>query len=403
MIPARASGYHPEEMDLRVSPSHPASAPAPARDRVVVVDDDQLILKALARILEAAGFEARCHPGPEAALAALEQEAPLVIISDYMMPGMDGITFLGHARSRVPGAVRILCTAAEDFRVALQAVNSGEVFRIISKPWHQQELLSTVAQAAEAARLRRENERLTAEVQRQNGKLREINLRLEEMVRARTQALLEGLIAALDYRDAETQWHSRRVSLYARRLAQQLGIGEPELTVIEHGALLHDIGKIGVRDRVLLKPGPLTTDEWGEMKRHPELGWALLQRVDYLRPASGIVLQHQERYDGTGYPGRLRGDAIVVGARVFHVVDTLDAITSDRPYRKARPFEDARAEIVRCSGTQFDPRVVDAFLAVPEDDWERIRLDVETVAVLSADLAESPGPQGEPVAPRDAG
>jgi response regulator RpfG family c-di-GMP phosphodiesterase len=359
-------------------------------DRVLLVDDDELILKALSRILEAAGFEPHCYQAPDAALAALESDAPVVIISDYMMPSMDGVTFLKAARARFPGAVRILCTAAEDFRVALQAVNSGEVFRIISKPWHQQELLATVNQAAEAARLRRENERLTAEVQRQNGQLREINGRLEEMVRHRTQALLEGLIAALDYRDAETQWHSRRVSLYARRLAQQLGMREPDLVTIEHGALLHDIGKIGVRDRVLLKPGPLTTEEWDEMKRHPELGWALLQRVDYLRPASAIVLQHQEKWDGSGYPSGLRGDEIVLGARIFHVVDTLDAITSDRPYRRARPFQDAREEILRCRGSQFDATVVDAFLSVPAEDWERIRLDVETVAVLSADLAETP-------------
>jgi putative nucleotidyltransferase with HDIG domain len=361
-----------------------------ARDRVLIIDDDELILKALARILETAGFEPRCYLVPEEALAAIETDNPVVIISDYMMPSMDGVAFLKAARLRCPGAVRILCTAAEDFRVALQAVNAGEVFRIISKPWHQQELLATVQQAAEAARLRLENERLTAEVQRQNGQLREINSRLEEMVRHRTQALLEGLIAALDYRDAETQWHSRRVSLYARRLAESLGMTEPDLTVIEHGALLHDIGKIGVRDRVLLKPGPLTNDEWSEMKRHPELGWALLQRVDYLRPASAIVLQHQEKWDGSGYPTGLRGEEIVIGARIFHVVDTLDAITSDRPYRRSRPFSEARDEISRCRGSQFDPAVVDAFLKVAPEDWERIRLDVETVAVLSADLAESP-------------
>jgi len=360
-------------------------------DRVLIVDDDELILKALSRILESAGFAPRCYLAPEEALEAIDAEAPVVIISDYMMPTMDGIAFLKAARARFPGAVRILCTAAEDFRVALQAVNAGEVFRIISKPWHQQELLSTVQQAAEAARLRSENERLTAEVQRQNDQLREVNTRLEDMVQQRTQALLEGLIAALDYRDAETQWHSRRVSLYARRLAEALGSAEPELTVIEHGALLHDIGKIGVRDLVLLKPGPLTTEEWTEMRRHPELGWALLQRVDYLRPASAIVLQHQEKWDGSGYPKQLRGEEIVIGARIFHVVDTMDAITSDRPYRRSRPFVEAREEIKRCRGTQFDPKVVDAFLAVPPEDWERIRLDVETVAVLSADLAESPG------------
>ncbi len=361
-----------------------------AGDRVLIVDDDELILKALSRILESAGYEPHCFLTPEEALEAIEAESPVVIISDYMMPTMDGVAFLKAARARFPAAVRILCTAAEDFRVALQAVNTGEVFRIISKPWHQQELLGTVQQAADSSRLRRENERLTAEVQRQNGQLREVNLRLEEMVQQRTQALLEGLIAALDYRDAETQWHSRRVSLYARRLAEALGMGEPELTVIEHGALLHDIGKIGVRDLVLLKPGPLTSEEWSEMRRHPELGWALLQRVDYLRPASAIVLQHQEKWDGTGYPRRLGGEEIVIGARIFHVVDTLDAITSDRPYRRSRPFSEARAEISRCRGSQFDPVVVDAFLAVAPEDWERIRLDVETVAVLSADLAETP-------------
>jgi response regulator RpfG family c-di-GMP phosphodiesterase len=384
--PAARNGY---DTAMKLGPGSAAS-PGLSGDRVVVVDDDELILKALARILEASGFDARCYRDPQEALRGIEADAPVVVISDYMMPEMDGVAFLKQVRARFPRAVRVLCTAAEDFRVAMSAVNSGEVFRIVSKPWHQHELVSTVSQAAEAARLRRENERLTAEVQLRNKQLMDVNVRLEEMVRQRTQALLEGLIAALDYRDSETQWHSRRVSLFARRLAQELGIQEPELTVIEHGALLHDIGKIGVRDRVLLKPGPLSPEEWTEMKRHPELGWALLQRVDYLRPASAIVLQHQEKWDGTGYPAGLRGEAIVVGARCFHVVDTIDAITSDRPYRRARPFADARAEIIRCAGTQFDPRVVEAFLAIPGEEWERIRLDVETVAVLSADLAPAP-------------
>jgi putative nucleotidyltransferase with HDIG domain len=357
---------------------------------VLIVDDDLLVVRALARILSAAGLETRDFVNPLDALGQLDAIRPDVIISDHMMPGMDGITFLKQARERAPGAVRILCTAAEDFSVAMSAINSGEVYRIIAKPWHPQELVATVRQGLEAVRLRRENERLTFEVQRQNTQLREMNQGLEEIVRQRSQGLLEGLIAALDYRDAETQWHSRRVSLYARRLAEELRVAEPDLTVIEHGALLHDVGKIGIRDDVLLKPGPLTPEEWVQMKRHAELGWALLQRVEHLRAASLIVLQHQERWDGTGYPARLKGEEIGLGARVFHVVDAVDAITSERPYRKARGFAEARAEVIRCRGTQFDPVVVDAFLRVPPEEWERIRVEVETVALLSAEMAERP-------------
>src|SRR5512133_4128327 len=150
-------------MDPRRVPPAPApSGPAHTPERVLVVDDDDLILKALSRILASSGFEARCYVSPEEALAHIDDDAPVVIMSDYMMPAMDGITFLKHARARCPAAVRILCTAAEDFRVAPPAVSSGEGFRIVSKPWHQQELLATVNEAAEASRLRRENERLTA-------------------------------------------------------------------------------------------------------------------------------------------------------------------------------------------------------------------------------------------------
>ncbi len=253
---------------------------------MVVVDDDVLILRNLKRILEGAGFDVRTYTSPAEALAQLDADRPTVVISDYMMPGTDGIAFLQQARQKVPGAARVLCTAAEDFRIALDAVNSGEVYRIISKPWHNQEVVTTVAQAADAARLRRENERLTIQVQQQNDRLRELNLRLEERVRERTEALLGGLIAALDYRDAETQWHSRRVSLYARRLALQLGVAEPDLTTVEHGALLHDIGKIGIRDYILLKPGPLSDEEYAIMQTHPTIGADILRNIKALRACS---------------------------------------------------------------------------------------------------------------------
>jgi putative nucleotidyltransferase with HDIG domain len=211
---------------------------------------------------------------------------------------------------------------------------------------------------------------------------------LEEVVQSRTKALFEGLIAALDYRDAETQWHSRRVSTYARHLALKLGVGGSELDIIQHGALFHDIGKIGIRDRILLKPGPLSDVEREEMKKHPQLGWELLQKIDFLKPASQVVLEHQEMWNGNGYPQGLKGEQISFGARVFSTVDTMDAMISDRPYRRATTMEAVRREMIRCSGKQFDPMVVEEFLKVSDIEWERLRQDVETVSVLNAEHAQ---------------
>jgi HD-GYP domain-containing protein (c-di-GMP phosphodiesterase class II) len=152
-----------------------------------------------------------------------------------------------------------------------------------------------------------------------------------------------------------------------------MGIPEDQIEHIGRGALLHDIGKIGVPDSILLKPGPLTQAEWAEMRRHPEVGYRILQAIDFLRPAAEIVLAHQERWDGGGYPHKLRGEAIPLGARIFAIADTLDAMTSDRPYRKAATFVEARMEISRCGGTQFDPRCVQAFADIPDDELEALR------------------------------
>jgi putative nucleotidyltransferase with HDIG domain len=368
------------------------------RNHVLVVDDDRLTLAQMSDALREAGYPTTCFRDPRAALRALVDEQPVVIVSDYRMPEMDGVEFLSKARERLPHAARVLCTSANDFGVARDAVNSGEVYRIIPKPWRAKELIDGVADAARGAIVRAENDRLAETLRRSNERLFQMNVRLEDMVRERTDNLLEGLIAALDCRDSDTQWHSRRVSRYARRLATQLGIDDDaELLRIAEGALLHDVGKIGVRDEVLRKPGALTPGEWEEMRKHATVGWSLLRSVECLRPSATIVLQHHEKWDGTGYPGRLAGDDIDLGARIFHVVDALDAITSDRPYRKARPFAAARQEIESLAGKHFDPRVVKAFLSVDTGEWEQIRADVETVAILSAELMVNRAIQASPV------
>jgi response regulator RpfG family c-di-GMP phosphodiesterase len=360
-------------------------------ERLLVVDDEAPILHALQRTFEAAGYEVTACLDPSEALARLKEHPYQVLSADYMMPGMTGAEFLARTRELAPDSIRILITAAHDFSAAVDAINNGEIFRILAKPWNRVELLGTVRQAFDTFALRERNRQLTELVRKQNAELAELNRGLERLVQERTTNLLDGMVAVLDYRDTETQWHSRRVSRFTRRLAQQVGIhDEQKLKTIEMGSLLHDIGKIGVRDAVLLKPGPLDSQEWHEMREHPRLGWALLQRIEFLREASEIVLQHQERYDGNGYPTGLKGEQIVVGARLFAVADTYDAITSDRPYRKAQTHAAAVAEIRRVGGTQLDPHVVQAFCEVAEDEWLRIRAEVEHISLLEAQWGWTP-------------
>ncbi len=345
-------------------------------ERFLVIDDDESITKQLTKVLESLGYEVVAHTDP---LEAAKETRFDIVLTDFMMPQLNGAELLAKLRAVNPDSVRMLLTAASDFRVAMEAVNRGEVFRLLAKPWQLADLRNAIKQAVDYFRLVQDNKRLTRELAERNAQLTELNRTLEAQVVERTNGLLEGMVRALDYRDTETQWHSRRVALYTRRIAESLGVREKDLLVIEQGALLHDIGKIGVRDSILLKPGPLTPDEWVEMKQHPEIGWRMLSTIPYLRDAAEIVYQHQERWDGKGYPRQLKGEGIVLGARCFCIGDTLDAITSDRPYRKGSPLEVAIAEIGRLGGTQFDPTAVKAFLEIPATEWVRIRADVQAL------------------------
>ena len=187
---------------------------------------------------------------------------------------------------------------------------------------------------------------------------------------------LDALSAALDLRDRETEGHSRRVVEYTARLAEQIGLDRETIKNIRRGALIHDIGKIGVPDAVLHKPSSLDAEETKIIRRHPEAGYKMLADIPYLREEVQIVLGHQEKWDGSGYPYGLRGEDIPLGARLFMIADTFDALTSDRPYRQGRPYEIARQLIEEESGKQFDPQAVAAFIAVPAEEWMQIRVRV---------------------------
>jgi putative nucleotidyltransferase with HDIG domain len=232
---------------------------------------------------------------------------------------------------------------------AIQAVNKrgGQLFT--------QDDLDLLRSIADSAALAIENARLFTDLQ------------------ASYDSTLDALAAALDLRDRETEGHSRRVVEYTARLARQIGLDPERITTIRRGALIHDIGKIGVPDAVLHKPGALDAEERKIIEKHPQAGYEMLLGIDYLREEIQIVLAHQEKYDGTGYPLGLKGDAIPLGARLFAIADTFDALMSDRPYRKGRPYEVARQIMIDESGKQFDPLAVQAFCAVPPEEWTAIR------------------------------
>jgi putative nucleotidyltransferase with HDIG domain len=292
-------------------------------------------------------------------------------MSDVHMPGMSGLDLLRFIKDHDPDVSVIMITGILDVNVAVDSLRLG-ASDYLTKPFELEAVRRAVNKALEQRQsvmenrcYQRELERLVHErTSELNGALREV----EESYRF----TLEALAAALDAREHETRAHSQRVREYAVTLAQCLGLPQEEIVDVGRGALLHDVGKIGVPDSILLKPSRLTAEEWIHMKRHPVVGYEILRGIQFLEKAAVIVLAHQERWDGRGYPNALSGNEIPLGARIFGVVDTLDAMTSDRPYRRALSFEAARTEIQRCAGTQFDPRVAQAFLSVSPATWKDI-------------------------------
>lgn len=340
----------------------------PNSRNVLFVDDEALILRAFARDLYDTDCEVTLARSAGEALEALSRRSFSVILSDYQMPGMDGIGFLEEVRRIDPDAVRILVSGRADFKMAIQVINRVGLFNFVAKPWEPYELRDTVRRAMEHHAISVENRRLSRLLSSKCAELGQLARGLEHEVQSRTTSLLLGLVNALDLRDTETQWHSRRVNLYSRRLAMQIGLSGDDLLAVERGALLHDVGKIGVSDTILLKPGKLTPEEWAEMKRHAEHGYRILEGIEFLGDARLLVWQHHERWDGKGYPRGLQGEKTYVGARIFAIIDTYDAMTSDRPYRRALPHDVACQEIGNMRGTQFDPVIVDAWEKIPKDE-----------------------------------
>lgn len=338
-------------------PQHLATATAASEKPhfVLVVDDDPAILSIAIDALTPAGYHCLTARSAKQALVTLQDPNYRfdLMISDALMSGMNGIDLMKLAVALLPDLPVIIMSGTTAVETPVQALRAGSADYLI-KPFDYHELLNCVSRTL--ARKTTTNERARAETETANW-----------------QTAARAFALSLDARDKETEGHAERVVAYSVRLGQEMNLSRRELVSLELGARLHDIGKIAVPDQVLKKPARLTPAEWGKMRGHPAKGQEMVRNMGLPEATALVVGQHHERWDGGGYPLGLQQEEISLGARVFSVADTFDAITSDRVYRRGRPYHHALAELLKFSGTQFDPQVVAAFARIDPDEWEALR------------------------------
>ncbi len=353
---------------------------------VLFVDDEVNILKAVQRLLRHEKINVLCASRAAEALEILDRQPAQVVVTDQRMPEMSGVDLLSAIRERSPDIVRMMLTGYTEMNIAVEAINRGEIYRLITKPWNDEELKATLRQAFDHYDLKGEIKRLNQVTREQNFKLQDMNRNLEGKVRERTKQLAEkhlelrtayvqtirALAEAIDAKDAYTRGHSERVGVYASKIAAEMTFPKEFIERVYIAGLLHDVGKIGVRDAVITKPDRLNAEEYAEIMRHPEIGAKILEPVSFLADVIPCVRHHHEWFDGSkrGYPDRLMGDQIPLPSRIILVADTVEAMTSDRPYRKALPIDVVMRELHKYSGSQFDPVCVDACLKLLEDEGE---------------------------------
>jgi putative nucleotidyltransferase with HDIG domain len=338
---------------------------------ILIVDDEQEVCHVLYELL-CENYDCLLAASAEDALARLRAARVDVIVSDINMEGMSGLEMIPHVDALAPDTTVILVSGAQTVESAIEALRAG-AFDYVMKPFDLLHVEAAVRRALEHTRLREAKRRyenyLEELVSERTAELDRTLATLEDSYRT----TLKALAAALETRDRETHGHSERVVNFSLRLGRELNLKGDDLRALEFGALLHDIGKIGVPDAILHKPAQLCEAEWVKMRRHPVHGQQILQGIKFLEGAARVVGQHHEKWDGTGYPAGLRGTDIDLNARIFAVADAFDAITSDRVYRCGRSYEVAVAELEEYAGRQFDPAVVAAFRRIPREEWDELR------------------------------
>jgi putative two-component system response regulator len=322
--------------------------------KILVVDDEAVIRELLRRNLSDAGYEVTTASDGMGAIESVSRDEPHVVLLDMRMPGISGIEVLKKLAGGWPDLCEIMVTAIDDTKTAVQAMKLG-AFDYITKPFDIDKVILSIDHALEKRRLVLEN--------------RDYQQHLEQKVGEQTRRIqnsflnaLQSLAYALEAKDRYTNGHSQRVANLAVAIAERMGLSEREIEVIHQAGLVHDIGKIGVREAVLNKPSGLSEEEFRHIQLHPEIGERILIPVTEDKEILEAIRHHHERFDGKGYPDKISRHEISIQARILSVADAYDAMTSERPYRAALSDASARAELAKCRNSQFDPEVLDAFL-----------------------------------------
>jgi len=399
-----------------------ADAKAPT---ILCVDDEPNILSSLKRLFRAKGFQVRVAESGAAGLALLETEPIDLVISDMRMPEMDGTQFLAQVRVRWPDTVRLLLTGYSDINSIIDAINRGEIFRYIAKPWDDNDIVLIVRQALERKALEEEKRRLEALTQRQNEELKALNASLEARVLERTaelsvaNELLQGaneklktnfvtslkvFSTLIEMRGGNMAGHSRRVADFARRIALKLGLDSKQVQEIFVAGLLHEIGKVGFSDELLNTPvGMMKTPQLEAFRKHTVLAEQLLLPLQDLKEVSDLITGQFERFDGTGFPAQLAADAIPLGTRILSLASDYDSMQMGALSHSKLSAEEAKIIILHSSGKRYDPQIVAAFMdvlgGVPREEAERARVrerpvssyDMKVGMVLSRDLITPSG------------
>jgi putative two-component system response regulator len=330
------------------------------KTKILVIDDEPANLRLLRRVL-GDDYETLAAQSGQEGLNILKDQDVALILTDQRMPGMSGVQVLEASQKIRPDAIKILLTGYTDIQALIDAINSGNVYKYIQKPWDAEDLKLTIKRAIETYNLRRHNQQLVIQLQGALSQLETVSL-------GTIRALADALDAKCDY----TSGHSLRVSRYAITIGKQIGFADEELRDLEIAGILHDIGKIGVPESILWKPARLDPDEIKIMSAHPVRSAQMIEDIPLLKRSRLWVLHHHEYLDGSGYPDHLQGDAIPIGARIILVADAYDAMTSDRPYRKSIGYEKAASELRKYSGKQFDPELVKALLTMVGENGEKL-------------------------------